>query len=180
MNPKVPNLILFVFISLTFFSCKKDDTTVTPEEPGANSTGSFFATVKNQDWDADNVKAYEDLNYTYISGIENIDNPNSIYSSIGIYVDLHHLQGPVNWGIGVDGNGLLYFAHARVEYKLKSDGSIITYIGRFVEREFDFSYISVDVYNSKKIEGTLRFRASNATNFSDSLDVTDARFSITF
>jgi hypothetical protein len=180
MNPKLLNIIFLILISITFISCKKNDTTVTPEEPGANSTGSFFATVKNQEWVADNVKAYEDLNYTYISGTENITNPNSIYSSIGIYIDLHHLQGPVDWGIGIDGNGLIYFAHARVEYKLKSDGSTITYIGRFVEREFDFSHISVDVYNSKKIEGTLRFRASNAANFSDSLDVTDARFSITF
>lgn len=180
MSSRILNLFLLIFISVSFFSCKKNDTTVAPEEPGANSTGSFFATVKNQDWIADNVKAYEDLNYTYISGIENISNPNSIYSSIGIYVDLHHLQGPVHWGIGIDGNGLIYFAHARVEYKLRSDGSTITYIGRFVEREFDFSYISVDVYNSKKIEGTLQFRASNATDFSDSLNVTDARFSITF
>ena len=169
--------LLFITILIFFFISCSEEKNDSPLEPGSSSTGSFSANLDLYDWNAETVRAYKQNNYTRINGTQTITSSSSYYSSISLFIDILYLKEPKLFGIGEDGNGLNYSAHARVEATLKDGTTIKTYIGQYID---EFSLLNVVEIDDRHIRGTFEFRGFINGNPTDSLNVTDGRFNIKF
>jgi hypothetical protein len=161
---------------LILFSCSKDETD-SPVEPGAFSTGIFFANIGGIQWNASTVRAYKQDIYTRINGTQEIADTQNKYSSITVYIDMLHLSEPKLFAIGEDGNGLNYSAYARIEATPRNGNPKEIYIGQYVE---NLSLLDVTGIDSERIRGEFGFRGYTKTNPVDSMNVVNGTFNITF
>ncbi|OGU36190.1 MAG: hypothetical protein A2068_08270 [Ignavibacteria bacterium GWB2_35_6b] len=173
---KISNLVL-LFTIIFFVSCSSDDGEDTILEPGANSTGNMYASIQGVDFAASKVKAYKQTNYTYIEGAQDISSKSGTYSKVTIRITVQDLKQPMLFGIGENGNGLIYYAHSTLTYTLKSGNPSLEYKGEYVE---NLSLLEITELTEKKISGTFGFRAVNNNTATTNLNVEEGRFSITF
>ncbi len=170
-------LVLFCFSFTFLLSCSSDDNgddTITP--PGENSTGTFLATIDGQQFEAYEVKAYPQQNFTVIEGEDETNRQG--YSRVWVKILIRNLNEPRIYAIGEDGRGFIYNGKATISYINDNDKDTLVYNGIFVE---GLSLIDVTTLNSKRIAGTVGFRAyENSTADSDTLDLRNGRFDITF
>lgn len=165
-----------LLIILLFVSCSEDKSD-SPVEPGSTSTGRFSANIGSIEWEAETVSAYKQNNYTRVNGTQTITSTQSNYSSISLFIDILYLKEPKLFGIGEDGNGLNYSAHAKIEATLKDGSTVVTYIGQYID---GLSLLNVLEIDDKHILGNFDFRSFNNTNPVDSLEITDGSFNIKF
>ena len=177
----LPFLLIFG-LAILFSSCKKDSSTDTTSEPGANSTGTFTATIGALSWQASKVRAYrqDGVTFTRISGTQAITNTSSPFSAISIYVDMQYITTPSTLEIGVSGENHFYYdAQAHMDCTLRSTGAVKTYTAHYVVNN-NFSAITLTTLNSSRIEGGVEFRSINTDGTPDTIDVRGGAFSITF
>lgn len=171
---KILNLLLLLsFVS--FVSCSSDDGDDGIVEPGANSTGNMYASIHGADFTADEVKAYKQTNFTYVEGTQEITS--GVYSKVNIKIIVQDLKQPMLFGIGENGNGLIYYAHSTLTYTLKEGNTEVVYKGEYVD---NLSLLDVTELTDKKISGTFGFRAVDNDPETQNLDIEEGKFNITF
>lgn len=165
-----------LLLLLLIISCSEEKSD-SPVEPGASSTGSFSANIGSLAWSAETVRAYKQNNYTRVDGTQIITSSNSEFSSIKMFIDILYLKEPKLFGIGEDGGGYNYSAHAKIEATLKDDETIKTYVGQYID---GISLLDVLEIDDKHILGKFEFRGYVKTDPSDSLNITEGTFNIKF
>lgn len=171
---KLTSKILLLILLLV--SCSEDQSD-SPVEPGSSSTGQFNANIGSLEWEAETVSAYKQNNYTRVNGTQIIKSTKSAYSSISVFIDILYLKEPKLFGIGEDGNGLNYSAHAKIEATLKDGSTVDTYIGQYID---GLSLLDVLEIDDKHILGKFEFRGFSNVNPTDSLEITNGSFNIKF
>lgn len=172
----IKKLFLFLILPLVFIACSEDKTD-SPTEPGASSTGSFSADVGTIKWDAEVVRAYKQANYTRIDGTQLLSDTQNKYSSIKIYLDILGLREPKLFGIGEDGNGLNYSAHAKVEATLRNGSEVQTFYGEYIE---NLSLLNVTYVDDRQVRGEFEFRGYTKETPTDSLNILNGSFNLKF
>lgn len=167
-------LIILAIILLISCSEKKSDS---PVEPGENSSGTLSARIGSFTWNADEVRAYKQDIYTRINGTQEIQDTSNKYSFIKLFIDVLHLKEPKLFGIGQDGNGFNYSAHARIEATLRKDNSVETFWGQYIE---NFSLLNIITIDERQVRGSFEFRGFTDTIPPDSMNVTNGSISIEF
>ena len=167
----------FIISLIVFFISCSEEKSDSPLEPGSTSTGSFSANIDLLEWDAETVSAYKQNNYTRVNGTQTIVSSKSEFSSISLFIDILYLKEPKLFGIGEDGNGLNYSAHARVEATLKDGKTIKSYTGQYID---GLSLLDVLEIDDRHIRGTFEFRGFIKEDPTDSLNITEGRFNIKF
>jgi len=169
---------IFILLSVVLLlSCSSDEGGDSIVEPGSSSIGNMYAIIHGEDFTADEVKAYQQSNYTYIEGIQDVSNSSATYSEVKIKISIQDLKEPLLFGIGENGQGLIYYAHSTLTYTLKDDETAVEYKGHYVE---NLSLINITEYNDKRISGTFGFRAVDSDPESQDIDIEQGRFNITF
>ncbi|MBL1211742.1 MAG: hypothetical protein HND52_00170 [Ignavibacteriae bacterium] len=170
------NILAVILSLLILISCSKDETD-SPVEPGAFSTGIFSANIGGVQWNAGTVRAYKQGIYTRINGTQEISDTQNKYSSMILFIDILHLNGPKLFAIGEDGNGLNYSAYARVEATPRNGDTKEIFYGQYVE---NLSLLDVTGIDSERIRGEFGFRGFTKTTPVDSMNVVNGTFNITF
>jgi hypothetical protein len=174
---KLEKLLLVCLTLLLIVACSDDDNgndNIT--QPGENSTGTFLATIDGQQFEAYEVKAYIQQNFTVLEAED--ETSRNGFEKIWIKILIRNLNEPRIYAIGEDGNGFIYNGKATINYINETLGDTLVYSGIYVE---DLSLIDVTTLSSSRIGGTVGFRAyENTTVSSDTLDLRNGRFNITF
>ena len=168
--------LFIISLIILFISCSEEESD-SPLEPGSSSTGSFSANLDLLEWDAETVRAYKQNIYTRVNGTQTISSSNSEYSSVSLFIDILYLKEPKLFGIGEDGNGLNYSANAKVEVTMKDGVTIKSYTGQYID---EFSLLNVIEIDERHIRGTFEFRGFIKGDPTDSLNITEGKFNITF
>ena len=170
-------LLIIMAAAVLFSSCKKDSPTQTTEL-GANSTGTFTATIGGTQWQATKVRAYVQDVFTRFSGSGTISDTACKFSYVNIALIVKYVKTPTSLEIGEDVSGFTFDATASMDCTLRKTGSVVTYIGKYVPVD-NFSLLKITTYSSTRIAGTIEFRSTLASP-ADTVDVRDGGFNITF
>jgi len=170
-------LILLMGTAFLFSSCKKSSTTEATEY-GANSTGTFTATIDGKQWQATKVRAYVQDVFTRFSGTGTISDTSCKFSAVSLYIDVQYVKTQTTLDIGVTASPYYYDAAAHMDCTLRKGGSVVTYTGRYVTKD-NFSILKITTYSSARLAGTVEFRSVYSAG-SDTVDVLSGAFNITF
>jgi hypothetical protein len=170
-------LLLVMGVAILFSSCKKAATTESTEL-GANSTGTFTATIGGTDWQATKVKAYVQDVFTRFSGSGTISDTSSKFSNVNVSVIIKYVKTPTVLELGEDVVGFTFDATATMDCTLRKTGAVVTYVGKYVPVD-NFSILNITTYSSARIAGTVEFRSTLASP-ADTVDLRDGSFNITF
>ena len=168
--------IITLLTAILIISCSSDDNSNPVSTPGDNSTGTFIAEIDGQQFNASTVRAYPQQNFTVFEGEDATTKAG--YDKVWVRILIRNLNGPRLYAIGEDGNGFIYNGKSTINFINTSNKDTLVYSGIFVE---GFSLVDVTTLSSKRIAGTIGFRAyENNTSQLDTLDLRDGRFNITF
>jgi hypothetical protein len=165
--------------AILFSSCKKDSPTQSTEY-GANSTGTFTATIGGTQWQATKVRAYVQDVFTRFSGSGAISDTSCKFSNVNLSVIIKYVKSPTQLDVGEDipSKGFYFDATATLDCTLRKGGSNVSYTAEYMLKD-NFSSVNVTTYNSTRLVGTIEFR-SVYPQTADTVDVRNGAFNITF
>ncbi len=170
-------LLLVMAAAVLLPSCKKESTTQ-PEELGANSTGTFTASIGGKHWESTKVRAYVQDVFTRFSGSGTISDTSSKFSDVNVSIIVKYIKAPAVLELGEDVAGYTFDATATMNCTLRKTGEVVIYVGKYVPVD-NFSILNITTYSSARIAGTIEFRSTHTVP-ADTVDLRAGSFNITF
>ncbi len=164
--------IFILVIIFLVWECKED--TFDPFVDDNTASGSMICQINQSTWSADELQAYKERDTLFLKGIVTLTS-DSNYSSSEINFKIISITQPDSFKIGEDESGSIYFVKGN--HILKSGKNLPDVVYTAYYR--DDYLMTITGINDRSIAAEFKMKVFSQS-FSDSLLITNGRFSITY